>query len=113
LVNPNKIIILYEYMKRKTETNRVITDPLMEPYFLSIDDACITVNERITPDIKYIRTKTGEDYIKPLGHFSNMRNALNKVIKSKVNSKSYDSLKEYMNEYSTMIKTFNEKFNLN
>lgn len=93
-------------MSNEKEYTRFITDPLMEPYFISMDDHCMTVNIKIVPDSRY--TDSGKEYNKVIGHYSNLSTALNKIIKEKVNTKSYDSLKEYVESYNNIMDKLNE-----
>lgn len=93
-------------MSTEKEYTRFITDPAMEPYFISMDDNCMTVNVKVIPDARY--TDSGKEYTKIIGHYSNLGTALRSIAKEKVNSKSYDSLKTYINEYTTLIDSFTE-----
>jgi hypothetical protein len=93
-------------MSTEKEYTRFITDPVMEPYFISMDDNCMTVNVKVIPDARY--TDSGKEYTKIIGHYSNLGTALRSIAKEKVNSKSYDSLKTYINEYTTLIDSFTE-----
>ena len=91
-------------MSTEKEYTRFITDPVMEPYFISMDDNCMTVNVKVIPDARY--TDSGKEYTKIIGHYSNLGTALRSIAKEKVNSKSYDSLKTYIDEYTTLIDSF-------
>ena len=96
-------------MTTEKEYTRFINDPVMEPYFISMDDNCMTVNIKITPDARY--SDSGKEYNKIVGHYSNLGSALKSIAKDKANSKSYDSLQEYMSEYNNIINSFTDKFN--
>ena len=96
-------------MSTEKEYTRFINDPVMEPYFISMDDNCMTVNIKVTPDTRY--NDSGKDYNKIVGHYSNLGSALKSIAKDKVNSKSYDSLQEYMDAYNALINSFTQKFN--
>mgnify|MGYP001585458855 FL=1 len=72
----------------------------MEPYFVTVDQYCHTLNELTTPDARY--TSSGKAYVKTIGHYSNFRNCLEKIGTLKLNSKSYSSIKEYLNEYDSI-----------
>ena len=43
-------------MARKAKSLTTISDPLMEPYFITKDEMCFTVNERITPNKDHFRS---------------------------------------------------------
>ena len=92
-------------MSNEKEYTRFINDPVMDPYFISMDDNCMTVNIKITPDARY--TDSGKEYTKVVGHYSNLASALKSIAKDKVNSKSYDSIQGYINEYQTVIDNLN------
>ena len=97
-------------MSTEKEYTRFITDPAMEPYFISMDDNCMTVNIKVIPDARY--TDSGKEYTKIVGHYSNLGSALKSIAKDKVNSKSYDSIQGYVTEYQNMINSFTEKITL-
>ena len=97
-------------MSNEKEYTRFITDPAMEPYFISMDDNCMTVNIKVIPDARY--TDSGKEYTKIVGHYSNLGSALKSIAKDKVNSKSYDSIQSYVTEYQNMINSFTEKITL-
>jgi len=97
-------------MSTEKEYTRFITDPAMEPYFISMDDNCMTVNIKVIPDARY--SDSGKEYTKIVGHYSNLGSALKSIAKDKVNSKSYDSIQSYVTEYQNMINSFTEKITL-
>jgi uncharacterized protein YutD len=97
-------------MNKEKEYTRFITDPLMEPYFISVDDNCMTVNIRVMPDARY--TDSGKEYTKILGHYSNLSSALKSIVKDKINTQSYDSLQEYIQEYKSITETLNNTINI-
>ena len=89
---------------------KTITDPVLEPYYIAMDEYNYTVQEIVTPNPKY--SETGKKYIKPVGHYSNFHACIATIVKRKVNTRSYTSLKEYVNEYKRVINELNEKFEL-
>jgi hypothetical protein len=93
-------------MSTEKEYTRFINDPAMEPYFISMDDNCMTVNLKVTPDSRYSDSK--KEYTKIIGHYSNLSSALKSIAKDKTNSKSYESLKEYINEYNSVVEILNK-----
>ena len=97
-------------MSTEKEYTRFITDPAMEPYFISMDDNCMTVNVRVIPDARY--TDSGKEYTKIIGHYSNLSAALKSIAKDKTNSKSYDSLKTYIEEYNNTLDSFSSKISI-
>jgi len=79
----------------------IIKDPVLEPFYISKDQYCYTVVEKITPDEKNLeKGKAGKDYEKPIGHYSNISDALKKISKSKLDFKSeYTTIMEYIGEW--------------
>ena len=60
----------------------------MEPYYISKDDMCYTVNERIIPDKDHFRSKgNGTEYAKPQGYYPAFDQALKKVAEEKLHTK--------------------------
>lgn len=97
-------------MSTEKEYTRFINDPVMEPYFISMDDNCMTVNIKIIPDARY--SNSGKEYVKVIGHYSNLSSALKSIAKDKVNSQSYDSLQSYIEEYKSVIESLNNTINI-
>jgi uncharacterized protein YutD len=95
-------------MSTEKEYTRFINDPAMEPYFISMDDNCMTVNLKVIPDSRYSDSK--KEYTKIIGHYSNLPSALKSITKDKTNSKSYDSLRGYIDEYNSVFENLNKIF---
>lgn len=97
-------------MTKEKEYTRYVKDPIMEPYFISMDDNCLTVNISVTPDARY--SDSTKEYTKVVGHYSNMASALKSIAQYKINSQSYSSIKEYMTTYKSLIEDFNKTFSI-
>ena len=98
-------------LKQIEDSNiKTISDPLMEPFYIAVDEYNYTVQEVVTPNPKY--SETGKKYTKPVGHYSNFHSCIETIVKRKVNTRSYSSLKEYMGEYRKIIKELNKTFEL-
>ena len=100
-------------MAKKAKSLTVISDPLMEPYYITKDDLCYTVNERITPNKNHFRSKgKGTEYAKPQGYYASFELALIKISEELMHTKrNYDSLSEYIEEYriiSNQIKEYTD-----
>jgi hypothetical protein len=100
-------------MAKKAKSITVISDPLMEPYYITKDDLCYTVNERITPNKDHFRSKgAGTEYAKPQGYYASFELALIKISEELMHTKrNYDSLSEYIEEYriiSNQIKEYTD-----
>tara|TARA_R110002020_G_C15696842_1_gene720411 strand:+ start:201 stop:503 length:303 start_codon:yes stop_codon:yes gene_type:complete len=96
----------------KTEESNIktITDPVLEPYYIAMDEYNYTVQEVVTPNPKY--SETGKPYTKPVGHYSKFTACIATIAKRKVNTRSYTSLKEYLEEYKRVINELNKTFEI-
>ena len=100
-------------MARKAKSITTISDPLMEPFYITKDEVCYTVVERITPDANHFRSKgKGTEYAKPQGYYASFELALIKISEELMHTKrNYDSLSEYIEEYriiSNQIKEYTD-----
>ena len=68
-----------------------IKDPVLEPYFIQIDDLNYSAYHTIMPD-------SGIPYDSCVGHFSTLGRALERVAEHKVRQQSYDTIKGYITE---------------
>ena len=80
-----------------------IKDPLLGDYFIQIDEYNYSAYKTIIPD-------SGTPYDSCIGHFGNIGGALKKIADNTMKGKSYDSIKQYINEYESILNKFNEKF---
>ena len=63
-------------MARKLKSHTLIEDPALEPYFITRDDNCYTVNQRIQSNANHFRsTGKSKEYTKALTE-SNFEQAL-------------------------------------
>lgn len=88
-------------VENKVSNAKTIRDPLLEPFHIAMDSYCYTVVEKINTD-------NDTSYLKSIGFFSNFGSCLNKIAKLKVNDKSYSSIKDYINEYETILNNINK-----
>lgn len=89
---------------KKTKTRKsiqTITDPLLEPFFITKDEYSYTVKQNVTSDASHFRSKgKSKTYEKSLYYFTNLGQALNKIANLQADLKDTDSLKEYINQYT-------------
>ena len=99
-------------MANKSRSLTTISDPSLDPYFITKDDHCYTVIERIIPNGDHFRTKNGgKEYAKPQGYYPNFDQALHKVAELKLDTKDYSNLKNYIQDYqsiSNQIKSYTD-----
>ena len=72
-----------------------IKDPVLGPYYVQIDDLNYSAYKTIIPD-------SGTPYESCIGHFKNLATALERIAEHQVRQKSYDSLKEYIEELKSI-----------
>ena len=88
-------------MARKAKSHTVIKDPLLEPYFVTIDDNCCTVNQTIQKNTNHFRSKgtSEKSYDKALTFHSNLGQALFAISENLKHDKETRSLDELLNQY--------------
>ena len=83
-------------MSRQPKSLTLIEDPRLEPYFITKDDNCYTVNERIISSGDHFRSKgASNEYAKAQGYYSKFGQALTKIAQEQANDRGEHSLDEY------------------
>ena len=99
-------------MTTKRKSISTITDPLLEPFFITRDEYSYEVKQNVTSDANHFRSKgNSKTYEKTLYYYSSMSQAIEKIAKLKVDTKDFDSLKGYMENYesiSNQIKNYTD-----
>ncbi|MCP4482413.1 MAG: hypothetical protein GY817_06535 [bacterium] len=97
-------------MTTKRKSIQTITDPLLEPFFITKDEYSYTVKQNVTSDASHFRSKgKAKTYEKSLYYYANFEQALQKIANLKADMESFNSLEEYINNYmkiSTNIKNY-------
>jgi len=97
---------------KRRKSIQVITDPLLEPFFITKDEYSYTVKQNVSSDATHFRSKgNAKTYEKSLYYFTRFDQALNKICDLKSDIGSFDNLKEYINNYikiSTNIKNYTD-----
>jgi len=90
-------------MLRKRKTLQTLRDPKLEPFFITVDDYCFTIKERVTPDVTHFKSsgKT-EEYERSLFYHPNLGSALTKIADLKAGIGDFSSLDEYLKNYETI-----------
>jgi hypothetical protein len=92
----------------------IITDEVMEPFYISKDNSTFTVIEKSTAKRGFAgKEASGRETENVIGYYSNFKNALNAVAKQKfyVNKGHYSSIKEYMDTWNTVKDGINNLLN--
>ena len=85
-----------------------------EPYYITKDENCYTVNIKVTSDKNHFRsTGKSKTYSKALTFHANFDQALERISKEKLHTKEhYKNLSNFLNEYKnieTNIKNYIKK----
>ena len=98
--------------QKRRKSIQVITDPLLEPFFITKDEYSYTVKQNVSSDATHFRSKgNAKTYEKSLYYFTRFDQALNKIGDLKAGLENFDSLEEYINNYtkiSTNIKNYTD-----
>jgi len=91
-------------MARKPKSITMIEDPNMEPYFITNDENCYTVNVKIKSNANHFRsTGKSKTYTKALTFHSDFKSALEMVTRDQLHTKkSYKNLDDFLNNYKTI-----------
>ena len=97
---------------KRRKSIQVITDPLLEPFFITKDEYSYTVKQNVTSDASHFRSKgNAKTYEKSLYYFTHLGQALAKIASLQADLEDVDSLKEYIENYtkiSTNIKKYTD-----
>ena len=99
-------------MTLKRKSIQTITDPLLEPYFITKDEYSYTVKEMVSSDASHFRSKgKSKTYEKSLYYYPKFDQAVNKIAELKTTKKDANSLKEFIENYqsiSNQIKSYTD-----
>jgi len=97
---------------KRRKSIQVITDPLLEPFFITKDEYSYTVKQNITSDSSHFRSKgKSKTYEKSLYYYPNFGDAINKIAKLKADLDDFDDLNKYIENYkeiSNQIKKYTD-----
>jgi len=97
---------------KRRKSIQTITDPLLEPFFITKDEYSYTVKQNVTSDATHFRSKgNAKTYEKSLYYFTHLGQALNKISELQAGVDNYDSLNDFIENYtkiSTNIKKYTD-----
>ena len=98
---------------KKFKQVQTITDPALEPYFITKDEYGFTVKQNLVPSSNHFRTQgKGKKYEKSLYYFAKFHECIEKISTLQLSQKeSYNSLQEYLKDYnsiSNQIKSYTD-----
>ncbi len=92
----------------------IITDPAMEPFYISKDNSNFTVIERTTVKRGFRgAVASGKEVENVIGYYSSFKNALNTIAKQKfyVNKGQYSTIQEYIDTWNEVKEGINNLLN--
>jgi len=101
-------------MLKKRKSTQLITDPLIEPFFITKDENSFTIKHKVRSDSTHFRSKgINEDYIKIISFHSTFPSTLNKIGKLKADLEDHVSLQSYVDAYTLAEEQMQEFINKN
>ena len=92
--------------KEKKTYTRYLKDPILEPYYIQLDDYGYVLHKGI------IAEESGKEYSQVIGYYNNLAGALKALAKNDTMNKSYDSLQEFISHYESVINKLNQAYNI-
>ena len=92
--------------KEKKTYTRYLKDPILEPYYLQLDDYGYVLHKGI------IAEESGKEYSQVIGYYNNLTGVLKALARNNAMSKSYDSLQEFISHYESVINKLNQAYNI-
>jgi hypothetical protein len=88
-------------MTTKRKSIKTITDPLLEPYFITKDEYSYTIKMNVTSDSTHFRAKgKTKTYEKSLYYYPTISQTLMRISELQSNDKDYTKLSEYIENYN-------------
>jgi len=80
-------------MAKPSKSNlRFIKDPVLNPYYIQLDDYCYIAQ-------KSTYSEAGHEYQSTIGHFSTLGACIEAIARDDAKSKSYESLKAFVERF--------------
>ena len=92
--------------KEKKTYTRYLKDPILEPYYIQLDDYGYVLHKGI------IAEESGKEYSQVIGYYNNLTGVLKALARNNAMSKSYDSLQEFISNYESVINKLNQAYNI-
>jgi hypothetical protein len=97
---------------KRRKSIQIITDPLLEPFFITKDEYSYTVKQNVVSDASHFRSKGNvKTYEKSLYYYPTFSDALNKIAELKAGVDDYNDLNSFINNYkeiSNQIKIYTD-----
>lgn len=96
-------------MIRKRKTNQILTDSKLDPFFITVDDYCFTIKEKVTSDSDHFKSSGKvKVYEKSLFYMPDLGMALTKIAELKAGMGDFNSMDEYLKNYEIITNKIKE-----
>jgi ppGpp synthetase/RelA/SpoT-type nucleotidyltranferase len=92
--------------KEKKTYTRYLKDPVLDPYFIQLDDYGYVLHKSITAG------ESGKEYSQVIGYYNNLANVLKALAKNDSMSKNHDSIQSYIDNYESIINKLNQAYSI-
>jgi len=84
-------------MAKPSKSNlRFIKDPVLEPYYIQLDDYCYIAQ-------KSTYSEAGNEYQTTLGHYGTLSGCLEAIARDDAESENYNSLRAFVERFETKV----------
>jgi len=84
-------------MAKPSKSNlRFIKDPVLEPYYIQLDDYCYIAQ-------KSTYSEAGNEYQTTLGHYGTLSGCLEAIARDDAKSENYNSLRAFVERFETKV----------
>lgn len=91
--------------QKGSTTLTYIKDPILEPYYIQIDDYNYALCKKIT-------TGDNNEYESKIGFYKNLGSCLSAMVKNQIHQSSFESLQDYITKYKELQNRLINNFNL-
>tara|TARA_R100001591_G_scaffold22757_4_gene32460 strand:- start:4575 stop:4892 length:318 start_codon:yes stop_codon:yes gene_type:complete len=96
-------------MARKAKSITTITDPILDPYFITKDDHCYTVNIKVESDKDHFRSKgKSKTYSKSISYHARFDQALRWVSDEQLHIRKKLDLNEFLTQFKNIRNNIKE-----
>ena len=96
-------------MARKAKSITTITDPIFDPYFITKDDHCYTVNVKVESDKDHFRSKgKSKTYSKSISYHARFDQALRWISDEQLHIKKKLDLNEFLTQFKNIRNNIKE-----
>ena len=97
---------------KKRKSIQIITDPILNPFFITKDEYSYTIKQNVESDSSHFRSKgKSKTYEKSLYYYPQFSQALNKIAELKAEMGDFSSIQNYLTNYkeiSNQIKSYTD-----